>query len=94
MLPANTTLSLFYNHITISFQNEHILLYLDDIEVPDSAYLPSVYQFIKDCSISVDFTSEEKSKITNTLRSEVCRNGRDYTQTMAWSFFKEYVTLI
>lgn len=62
-------------------------MFIDDHELVDSTYLPAVYQFVKDCSISVEYSQEEKAKLTNALRSEVCSDGNEYSQTVAWKFF-------
>ena len=71
-------------------QNERILLLLDEHEIAQTSFLPPVYRFIKDCHISAEFTSEEKSKIVNSVRSEVCRSGKEFSPKTAWEFFIGY----
>ena len=68
-------------------QNERVVVFLDDQELLHSSYIPLVYEFVKDCSITIDFTPEERSRIVNSLRSEVTKNGSDYTEQKAWNFF-------
>lgn len=62
-------------------------MFLDDQELLDCSHIPYVYQFVKDCSITVEFTPEERACVVNSLRSEVTQNGSDYTEHKAWNFF-------
>ena len=64
-------------------------MFIDDHELIDPSHLPPLYQYIKDCSISVEYTMEEKVKLTNGLRAEVCSDGSEFSHTLAWKFFIE-----
>ena len=68
-----------------------MIVLLDDLELTSSKYFSSVYQFVKDCSITVQFTSEERSRVVNALRSEVTQTGSEYSEQIAWNFFLKYV---
>ena len=67
-------------------------MFIDDHELPGPAHLVPVYQFIKDCSISVDYSIEEKAKLINALRSEACSDGAEFSPAIAWQFFIKLVT--
>ena len=62
-------------------------MYLDDKELLGPSFVSSVYQFVKNCSISVDFTIEERTRIINALRPDVSRDGLEFTPSIAWEYF-------
>ena len=68
-----------------------MIVLLDDLELTSPTYFSSIYQFVKDCSITVQFTSEERSRVVNALRSEVTQTGSEYSEQIAWDFFLKYV---
>ena len=63
------------------------MVFLDHQELLDSTYFSHVYQFTKDCSVTVEFTDEERSRVVNSIRSEVTQDGQEYTEHTAWEFF-------
>uniref|UniRef100_A0A1X7UKN4 Uncharacterized protein n=1 Tax=Amphimedon queenslandica TaxID=400682 RepID=A0A1X7UKN4_AMPQE len=68
-------------------KNERVVIFLDDQELLHPSCISLVYEFVKDCSINMDFNPEERSRIVNSLRSEVTRNGSEYSEQKAWIFF-------
>ena len=63
------------------------MVFLDDQELLHPSCISLVYEFVKDCSINMDFNPEERSRIVNSLRSEVTRNSSEYSEQKAWIFF-------
>jgi dynein heavy chain len=73
--------------INASVKNECYIVFLDHQEIPNVDYLPYVYQFVKDCSLTVEFTNEERLCVINSLRSEITQCGFKYSEKIAWQFF-------
>ena len=70
-------------------QNEKLVLLLNSTELLHEEFLTCVYEFVKEGAISPLFSSEERSHITNTIRSDLTQAGLPFSYEAAWKFFTE-----